>query len=80
MSWSQLQEWPLQDVLALLSPPAAAGLLDDLLDAPAPHPPHTPHTGLAPHTNSHAHTVTFFVYPIEYFIATLYHEDTKIFI
>ncbi|KPJ02524.1 hypothetical protein RR46_09727 [Papilio xuthus] len=45
MSWSQLQEWPLQDVLALLTPPAAAGPLDDLLD-------HTPHTN-----NTHAPTV-----------------------
>ncbi|XP_013168999.1 PREDICTED: tuberin [Papilio xuthus] len=45
MSWSQLQEWPLQDVLALLTPPAAAGPLDDLLD-------HAPHTN-----NTHAPTV-----------------------
>ncbi|CAG5031361.1 unnamed protein product [Parnassius apollo] len=33
MSWSQLQEWPLQDVLALLAPPDVAHDVNHLLNA-----------------------------------------------
>ncbi|XP_068632224.1 tuberin isoform X2 [Battus philenor] len=67
MSWSQLQEWPLQDVLAVLSPPASVTLDDPLQnhvgaeearvrgDASAGHASHATHATHA--TNTHQATV-----------------------